>query len=298
MPARLVLIGAVLAVLAGCGGGTATPGTTVSPHPATTGTSAPQSPAPAQAPSSAQPTAQPSTRPSTQPAPPPAVTTQPAPPPGTPAITGRLAGVDWTAIPTSRKVVALTFDAGANADAVASILATLRNTGVPATFFLTGNFVRDFPASARSIAAGGYRIGNHTISHPYLTQKSDAAARNEILGAARQIKAVTGVNPAPLFRFPYGDVNSHAIAIANHLGYVPVRWTVDTLGWKGTSGGITTSTVISRVLAGLRPGEIVLMHVGSNPTDHSTLDAAALPRLITQLRARGYSFVTLSALVG
>jgi peptidoglycan/xylan/chitin deacetylase (PgdA/CDA1 family) len=288
MPARLVLTGAALAVLAGCGGGAATPGTTVSPHSATTGTSAPRSPAPA--PSSAQP--------STQPAPPPAATTKPAPPPGTSAITGPLAGVDWTAIPTSRKIVALTFDAGANADAVASILATLRTTGVPATFFLTGNFVRDFPASARSIAAGGYRIGNHTISHPYLTRHGDAAVRNQILGAAQQIKAVTGVNPAPLFRFPYGDVNAHTIAIANHLGYVPVRWTVDTLGWKGTSGGITTSAVISRVLGGLRPGEIVLMHVGSNPTDHSMLDAAALPRLITQLRARGYSFVTLGALVG
>jgi peptidoglycan/xylan/chitin deacetylase (PgdA/CDA1 family) len=293
-PARLVLIGAVLALLAGCGGGTTAPGTTVSPHPATTGTSAPQSPAPTQAPSSAQPSAPPPTRP----APPPAAPTKPASPPGTQVITGRLAGVDWTAIPTSRKVVALTFDAGANADAVASILATLSHTGVPATFFLTGDFVRDFPASARSIAAGGYRIGNHTISHPYLTQKSDAAVREEILGAARQITAVTGVNPVPLFRFPYGDVNARTIAIANSLGYVPVRWTVDTLGWKGISGGITTSTVISRVLGGLRPGEIVLMHVGSNPTDHSTLDAGALPRLITQLRARGYSFVTLSALVG
>ena len=194
--------------------------------------------------------------------------------------------------------MARTFDAGANAAAVASILATLRNPQVPATFFLTGNFVRDFPASARAIAAAGYRIGDHTITHPYLTKLSDAAIRHEIQGAAQQIIAVTGVNPAPLFRFPYGDANARTIAVANRLGYVPVRWTVDTLGWKGTSGHITTSIVISRVLDGLRPGEIVLMHVGSNPTDHSTLDADALPKLITQLRARGYSFVTLDAFAG
>ena len=206
--------------------------------------------------------------------------------------------MDWTTIPTSRHVVALTFDAGANADGVTAILLTLRSTGVPATFFLTGNFVRDFPASARAIAAAGYRIGDHTITHPYLTQQNDAAIQHEILGAARQITAVTGVSPAPLFRFPYGDVNAHTIAVANRLGYVPVRWTVNTLGWEGTSGGISTSIVISRVLNGLQPGEIVLMHVGSNPTDHSTLDAAALPELITQLRARGYAFVTLAALVG
>ena len=53
---------------------------------------------------------------------------------------------------------------------------------------------------------------------------------------------------------------------------------------------------MSRVLGALRPGEIVLMHVGSNPDDHSTLDADALPQLISQLKARGYSFVTLDAL--
>lgn len=45
------------------------------------------------------------------------------------------------------------------------------------------------------------------------------------------------------------------------------------------------------------PGEIVLMHVGSHPTDHSTLDANALPRVISGLRAAGYGFVTLDALV-
>ena len=58
------------------------------------------------------------------------------------------------------------------------------------------------------------------------------------------------------------------------------------------------ATIVSRVLGSLRPGEIVLMHCGSNPSDHSTLDAAALPSVISQLRARGYSFVTLDALRG
>jgi peptidoglycan/xylan/chitin deacetylase (PgdA/CDA1 family) len=193
-------------------------------------------------------------------------------------------------------VVALTFDAGANGDAVPSILATLRRDHVPATFFLTGNFVRDYPATARQITADGFRIGDHTISHPYLTRLSGAAMRREILGAADQIAAVTGANPAPLFRFPFGDADARAIGIANQLGYVPVRWTVDTLGWEGTAGHITASVVAARVLAGLRPGEIVLMHVGSNPDDHTILDADALPRIISELRARGYSFVTLDAL--
>jgi hypothetical protein len=74
---------------------------------------------------------------------------------GAAPVTGWLAGKDWTAIPTTRPVVALTFDAGANADAVPSILTTLRREGIPATFFLTGDFVRDFPAAAR--CRGGAR---------------------------------------------------------------------------------------------------------------------------------------------
>jgi peptidoglycan-N-acetylglucosamine deacetylase len=105
-----------------------------------------------------------------------------------------------------------------------------------------------------------------------------------------------GRTPRPLFRFPYGDVNARTIAIANRAGYVPVRWTVDTLGWQGTAGHISAAIVVSRVLAAARPGEIVLMHVGSNPDDHTTFDADALAQVIDGLRAGGYSFVTLDAL--
>ncbi len=275
------IAGAVL--LTACGGGAPTA------HPS--GTS--RQPSVTAPPTSRPPAAtSPAPRPST-PAAPPATST-----PAVSPVTGSLAGKDWTVIPTSRHVVALTFDAGANADAVSSILATLRREGVPATFFLTGNFVRNFPAAARAIAAAGGRIGNHTMTHPYLTQKSDATVRQEITGAAREITAVTGRVSAPLFRFPYGDADARTIAIANQLGYVPVRWTVDTLGWKGTAGNITAAVVVSRVLASLRPGEIVLMHVGSNPDDHSMFDADALPQVISELRARGYGFVTLDALTG
>jgi peptidoglycan-N-acetylglucosamine deacetylase len=74
-------------------------------------------------------------------------------------------------------------------------------------------------------------------------------------------------------------------------------WTVDTLGWEGTAGLISASVVASRVLAAARPGEIVLMHVRSNP-DHTIFDADALPQVISGVRDWGYSFVTLDALTG
>jgi len=84
-----------------------------------------------------------------------------------------------TRMPTTSKVVALTFDGGANADGAASILATLQRKQVPATFFLTGNFATTFPTISRRLAAWG-RLGNHTVSHPHTTRLSAASLRWQI----------------------------------------------------------------------------------------------------------------------
>jgi peptidoglycan/xylan/chitin deacetylase (PgdA/CDA1 family) len=211
-----------------------------------------------------------------------------------------LLGTDWTRVPTGSKVVALTFDAGANAAGLASIESTLRAKNVPATFFLTGAWVRDFPAQANMIVQDGFLVGNHSMTHPEpgFTQLTDAQVAAEVRGAQQAILRANGADARPLFRFPFGDVNSRVLADVNGLGYVAVRWTVDSLGWEGTSGGQSVQSVTSRVLAAAQPGEIVLMHLGSNPDDGTTLDAAALPAIIDGLRARGYSFVTLQALTG
>ena len=209
-----------------------------------------------------------------------------------------LLGTDWTRIPTSTRVVALTFDAGANANALPSILSTLDSTGTPATFFLTGAWIRSYPAQARQLADRGSVLGNHTDTHPHLPQLTNAQIAAELAAAESSLAAATGRRFDPVFRFPYGDRTPQDIAVVNSLGYVCVRWTVDTLGWKGTSGGITADQVVNRVLAAAAPGEIVLMHVGSNPTDGSTLDADALPTVIAGLRAQGYGFTTLRSMQG
>jgi peptidoglycan/xylan/chitin deacetylase (PgdA/CDA1 family) len=209
------------------------------------------------------------------------------------AVPDRFRGIEVSQLPVTAKVVALTFDAGANADAVAPIRRTLIRTGVPATFFLTGQWVQRYPVRSARLGSE-HLIGNHTVSHPDLTTLSDAAVRAQISTAQTQITRATGQDPRRFFRFPYGARNARVIGLANQLCYVPFRWTVDTLGWKGTSGGMTAAAVVRRVLAALRPGEIVLMHVGSHPTDHSTLDADALPTIIREVQARGYTFVRLS----
>jgi peptidoglycan-N-acetylglucosamine deacetylase len=221
-------------------------------------------------------------------------------PTGVPGIPSGLRGKDIEVIPTSQPVVALTFDAGANADGLPAILATLSSRGVVATFFLTGNFASDFPASARAIRAAGHRIGNHTATHPHPLALSDAALRNQLTTAENQLRAAGAGDPRPLFRFPYGERDARTIAAVNAAGYVAVRWTVDSLGWQGPNGRTSQAAaqfVTDRVLAAARRGAIVLMHVGSHPDDHTTLDATVLPTVIDLLRARGYRFVTLDALL-
>jgi peptidoglycan/xylan/chitin deacetylase (PgdA/CDA1 family) len=206
-----------------------------------------------------------------------------------------LVGTEWTRLPTAKKVVALTFDCGSNAQGVDSILATLRAKRAAATFFMCGRWAESYPARARRIAAR-FPVGNHTYSHPHLTSLSDAAVRRQVRRGEAAIREVTGRDPRPLFRFPFGDRDERRIRIVNSLGYGAIGWTIDTLGWKGRHGGQSSSAVVARVLDGLRPGAIVLMHVGAAP-DGTTLDAAALPRLIDRIRTRGYRLVTIAAYV-
>jgi peptidoglycan/xylan/chitin deacetylase (PgdA/CDA1 family) len=192
---------------------------------------------------------------------------------------------------TRQHVVALTFDGGGNADAARDVLAILRRERVTATFFLTGHFVRAYPALARAIGRR-YPVGNHTVNHLDLLRLSPSAARREVTRAAAMIERATRRDTHPYFRFPYGSRNTNTLRMVNGLGYASVRWTVDTWGWMGLSQQSVPGAV-RRVVDHLVPGEIVLMHLGSS-RDHSTIDSKALPAVIHRVRARGYRFVTLA----
>lgn len=211
-------------------------------------------------------------------------------------VPARLAGLDVERLPLEDDVVALTFDAGSNADGVASIRHTLRRMQVPATFFLTGDFAQEFPRRSRLLARRDL-VGNHTMTHSDLTNLTDREVVQEVRAAQQAILTVTGEDPRRFFRFPFGARTDHLIRVLNDRCYVPFRWTVDSLGWQGTFGGQTRAMVVARVLEAAEPGAIVLMHVGSNPDDGTTLDADALPAVIRGLRAQDYRFVRLSAVL-
>ena len=192
---------------------------------------------------------------------------------------------------TAQHVVALTVDAGGNADAAARALAELRRAGVPITFFLSGRWVTLHPVLAREIGRNPeWNVGDHTVDHASMPTLSAARARWEVLEARREIERATGRDPKPLFRFPYGAETPSLVALVERLGFRDVRWTIDSLGWRGPRFE-SVAGLVRRVVGELGPGAIVLMHIGSS--GGGTLDTDSFPAVIRAVEARGYRFVAL-----
>lgn len=193
---------------------------------------------------------------------------------------------------TGKKEVAITLDAGSTAVAFPKQLATLDKYGIKITFFLTGQWVHDNPQFAEQIAEDSMEIANHTYSHPDLSKLSDSKVMQEVDLGASTIESVTGVNPKPLFRFPFGAYTPHELNLLSKEGYRSIYWTYDSLDLVGTPK--TAQFLISRVTGysdSQLDGAIILMHVG-NPTSGD-----ALGPIIENLQSRGFKIVTVSELL-
>ncbi len=190
-------------------------------------------------------------------------------------------------------MVALTFDAGADRGYAERILDTLRDTGVVASFGMTGKWAESNPDLVQRMVDEGHLLFNHTYSHasftgysPRTAPLSAAERRREIERTETTIQAITGVDVKPYFRPPYGDYDEAMLTQLGQLGYTHnVMWTVDSLGWNGYSA----ARIVTRCMNAAAPGAIMLFHVGAD-----SQDAIALPELIRQLRAAGYSFGTVA----
>jgi peptidoglycan/xylan/chitin deacetylase (PgdA/CDA1 family) len=199
-------------------------------------------------------------------------------------------------IQTPHRMMALTFDAGADRGYAARILSTLERNHVHASFGMTGRWAQANKDLVRRMVRDGDVLMNHTYDHRSFTGYSSGQAPLtqqqrtwEIQTTESVVRKITGKSTKPYFRPPYGDYDSATLTLARRLGYrYAVMWTIDTLGWNHA----TPAQILSRCLAGARPGAIVVMHVGIQ-----SLDAVALQSVISGLERRGYRLVTISRLV-
>ena len=192
----------------------------------------------------------------------------------------------WRSVPHAGRRVALTFDDGYDEAAWSSIVATLHTHGAHATFFVNGRYVAAFPAVARRTVAWGDAIGSHTWSHILTPTATPAEISSQIEADVKVWWRVARATPVPYFRPPYGGNDAKTEAVAGSLGFARVMlWSVDPSDYTDPGA----SVIVARVLAAVRPGGIVELHLKPQT-------AAALPQLIAALRARGYTLVTLPAL--
>jgi len=131
--------------------------------------------------------------------------------------------------PRGKHEVALTFDGGAEAECFDDLIAALANAHVNSTFFITGRFAHAHANCAAEITKRGHEVGNHTWSHLNLTEQRNEVVRDEITRAERAIIQVSGQDPKPRWRAPYGARDERVLKIAKNLGYRSIYWTLDSL---------------------------------------------------------------------
>ncbi|MCL2351200.1 MAG: polysaccharide deacetylase family protein [Firmicutes bacterium] len=189
----------------------------------------------------------------------------------------------------NRKTLFLTFDTGYDNGVTAKILDVLKEADVPAAFFLTGRCIGDYPDLVKRMAGEGHIVGNHSMNHPNMSQKSAESFASEIQRTEQAYRSVTGLEMPKYYRPPEGVFSEKNLAQAQSMGYKTILWSVCYRDWMVNdqpSYASALKTLTSRV----HPGAIVMLHSVSRTS------AAVLPEFIAICRGKGYEFKTLDQL--
>lgn len=226
--------------------------------------------------------------------------------------------------PLNRREVAFTFDGGSSNNAAEEILNTLKEKGIQCTFFLTGEFIRNYPGTVKRITAEGHDVGNHMWGHPHLTSFAEdrtqttlsgitsERVRSELSKTAALFRKVTGKDMAPLWRAPYGEFNPEIVRWAAEAGFRHVGWTtgrgweenMDTLDWvadKSSKAYHSADAIVSKILGSAKKnpqginGAVILMHLGTERKDD--FPHQKLPEILDGLKKDGYRAVTVSDMI-
>lgn len=206
-------------------------------------------------------------------------------------------GKVYTRLDTDKKVAALTFDDGPNGESTLRVLDILREKNVHATFFLIGDNVLYYPRIANEIVDRGNEVGNHTMHHartlPFDTGES---IQKDLLDTNDIIFQATGVRPN-IFRPPFGFKTPWAISASQRAGFTVVLWSDITADYYLTT---TAHAIETNITKRVHPGSVIALHDGLGTQHGVDRDAMidALPKIIDDLKAQGYEFLTVSDMFG
>ena len=189
--------------------------------------------------------------------------------------------------------VALTFDDGPNLGATEKIMAILDAHGVKGTFFEVGKAIDANPQITRALYEDGQLLGNHSYHHDQWRWLDPRYPELERTQAA--FRRAIGTCPV-LFRPPHGDRTPFLAQVVRDHHLRMVLWSVSAGDWATNDAQL----VARRILAGARPGAILLLHDGldGNPSADREVLVKALPLILDGLRAKGLSAVRLDRLLG
>ena len=188
---------------------------------------------------------------------------------------------------TSEKKIYLTFDCGYENGNTPFILKALKNHQVKATFFVVGNFIKDNPELIKEMIADGHIIGNHTLTHPDMSQISTLESfQHQLEGVEELYKEVTGEFMKKFYRPPQGIYNTSNLNMAKRLGYKTFFWSLAYVDWYQDKQP-TKEEAFDKLLKRIHPGAIVLLH------NTSSTNGQILDELLSKWEEMGYTFGTL-----
>ncbi|MFV9509722.1 delta-lactam-biosynthetic de-N-acetylase [Tepidibacillus sp. LV47] len=189
----------------------------------------------------------------------------------------------------NKKELYLTFDNGYENGYTHKVLDVLKEKKVPATFFVTGHYVKSEPELLKRMVKEGHIIGNHSWTHPDMTKISRQKIKEELEKVKEEVNKITGQKGMKFARPPRGIFNEQTLAVSRELGYTTVFWSIAYKDWE-TNNQKGWKYAYDKVMAQLHPGAVILLHSVSKD------NAEALGKIIDDARKLGYEFKSLDQL--
>lgn len=191
-------------------------------------------------------------------------------------------------ISTTQPYMSLSFDCAYVDTPTDELLALLDEMNIKATFFMTGEFVLNFPESAKKIRDAGHEIGCHSLSHPHLLDYHLDMRFKQVRRNVEIIRETLGVNPR-LFRPPFGEFDVTISAPARAEGMEICLWSIDSKDWDWN---YTPEKVLKQITKNVGPGTIILFHLDGYHTRE------VLPQAVKYYREElGLEFVPITQLM-